>query len=147
MTDWLTNPEIWISFLTLVIMEIILGIDNIIFISISTGRLPQHQQKKARLLGIGLALIIRVLLLLSITWVMTLTRPLFSVGDWIGLQDGTLYDQLVISGRDLILIVGGFFLLYKATKEIHHSLEGEADDISTSKNPYPSPEPLYKSAY
>ncbi len=126
--EWLTSPEIWASFLTLVVMEIILGIDNIVFISILTGKLPQHQQKKGRMLGIGFALVVRVILLLSLTWVMTLTKPLFNVADWFGITDPAWHEGLAISGRDLILIIGGFFLLYKSVHEIHGSLEGSHEE-------------------
>lgn len=128
--EWLTSPEIWASFLTLVVMEIILGIDNIVFISILTGKLPQHQQKKGRMMGIGFALVIRVILLLSLTWVMTLTKPLFNVADWFGITDPAWHEGLAISGRDLILIIGGFFLLYKSVHEIHGSLEGSHEERS-----------------
>lgn len=128
--EWLTSPEIWASFLTLVVMEIILGIDNIVFISILTGKLPQHLQKKGRMLGIGFALVIRVILLLSLTWVMTLTKPLFNVADWFGITDPAWHEGLAISGRDLILIIGGFFLLYKSVHEIHGSLEGSHEERS-----------------
>lgn len=122
--DWITNPEIWASFLTLLVMEIVLGIDNIVFISILTNKLPAERQKKARIMGLGFALVVRILLLLSITWVMTLTRPLFNGADWLGLG-GEWPERLSISGRDLILIVGGLFLLYKSIIEIHGSLEGD----------------------
>lgn len=125
--EWLSNPEIWASFLTLVIMEIVLGIDNIVFISIITDKLPVEQQKRARILGLIFALVVRIILLMSITWVMTLTAPLFNVADWLGIS-GDWHERLSISGRDLILIVGGLFLLYKSIKEIHGSLEGELDD-------------------
>lgn len=122
--EWLSSPEAWASFLTLVVMEIILGIDNIIFISILTGKLPAHQQKRGRILGIAFALVIRVILLFSLTWVMTLTAPLFNIGQWFNLT-GEWADKLAISGRDLILILGGLFLLYKSVHEIYGSLEGE----------------------
>lgn len=121
----LSNPEIWISLITLTVLEIVLGIDNIIFISILAGKLPQHQQKKARQLGLALAMITRVLLLLSLSWIMRLTAPLFNIGEWIGLQPGELLEKMAISGRDLILIIGGLFLIYKSTSEIHEKLEGE----------------------
>src|SRR5512136_753818 len=98
--DWFTSPEAWIALVTLTALEIVLGIDNIIFISILVGRLPRKQQNKARVLGLGLAMLTRIALLLSITWVMKLTTPLFSV----------LSEE--ISGRDIILIVGGLFLLW-----------------------------------
>jgi len=113
--DWLANPEAWIALLTLTALEIVLGIDNIIFISILVGRLPEKQRNKGRLIGLGLAMMTRILLLLSLTWVMTLTAPLFTV----------LSQEM--SGRDLILIGGGLFLLWKSTMEIHESLEGEAE--------------------
>lgn len=114
--DWLTNPEAWIALLTLTALEIVLGIDNIIFISILVGRLPENQRNKGRVLGLGFAMVTRILLLLSITWVMRLTEPLFVV-------KGT-----DISGRDLILIGGGLFLLWKSTMEIHESLEGVGEE-------------------
>ncbi|MGP1394108.1 MAG: TerC family protein [Inquilinaceae bacterium] len=112
MFDWVTNPEIWASLLTLTALEIVLGIDNIIFISIVAGRLPAHQQAKARQFGLALALITRLALLASIAWVIGLTEPLFQVFD------------LEISARDLILLGGGLFLLVKGTREIHHTMEG-----------------------
>jgi predicted tellurium resistance membrane protein TerC len=110
--ELLTNPEIWISLLTLTVLEIVLGIDNIVFISVLTSRLPRDQQARGRRLGLGLALIMRILLLLTISWVIGLTAPLFTVA---GME---------ISGRDIILIGGGLFLLAKATTEIHEGLEG-----------------------
>jgi predicted tellurium resistance membrane protein TerC len=115
--ELLTDPAIWLAFLTLSLLEIVLGIDNIIFISILVGRLPQEQRQKARVLGLGLAMFMRIALLLSIAWVMTLERPLFDV-----LDKG-------FSGRDLILIGGGLFLIAKSVFEIHDSLEGEAHEI------------------
>src|SRR4028118_727491 len=111
--DWLANPEIWIALLTLTALEIVLGIDNIIFISILTDKLPENRPALARRVGLGLAMIMRILLLFSITWIIRLTEPLFTV----------LSQE--ISGRDLILILGGLFLLGKATYEIHDKLEGE----------------------
>lgn len=111
--DWLTDPQIWIALLTLTVLEIVLGIDNIVFISILSGKLPVSQQKNARNLGLSLAMITRILLLLSISWVIGLTEPLFPL---FGAE---------ISGRDIILIAGGLFLLGKATFEIHEKLEGE----------------------
>lgn len=109
----LLDPNLWIALLTLTVLEIVLGIDNIVFISILAGKLPKEQQQKARRLGLGLALITRVMLLLSLSWIMSLTAPIFSV--W----------TQEISGRDIILLVGGLFLIYKATTEIHEKLEGE----------------------
>ncbi|QEM67196.1 TerC family protein [Geobacter sp. FeAm09] len=111
--EWLTDPQVWLALATLTALEIVLGIDNIIFISILAGKLPSHQQERARLLGLGLAMFIRIGLLFSLTWLMGLTTPLFSV---LGNE---------ISGRDLILIAGGLFLLGKSTMEIHGKLEGE----------------------
>ncbi len=111
--EWLASPEAWIALLTLTVMEIVLGIDNVIFISILAGKLPPEQRDKARILGLSLAMIMRIGLLFSISWLANLTQPLFSVFG----KD--------ISGRDLILLLGGLFLIYKATTEIHHKLEGE----------------------
>jgi len=130
--EFLSNPEIWISLITLTVLEIVLGIDNIIFISILAGKLPENQQRKARQLGLALAMITRVLLLLSLSWIMTLTSPLFNMGEWIGASDATLLEKLAISGRDLILLVGGLFLIYKSTSEIHEKLEG-AEHAQDSK--------------
>jgi predicted tellurium resistance membrane protein TerC len=114
--DWISNPEIWISLLTLTLLEIVLGIDNIIFISILSGKLPADQQRKARRMGLGLALITRVLLLCGLAWVVKLDRPFW---------EGSLFGaKLAVSGKDLILIVGGLFLLAKSTFEIHEKLEG-----------------------
>ena len=111
---WLTDPEIWISLFTLTALEIVLGIDNVIFISILAGKLPVDEQAKARQLGLALALVTRVLLLLSITWLMGLTKPLFMLPL---LNHG-------LSGRDLILLVGGLFLIGKSVVEVHDKLEG-----------------------
>jgi predicted tellurium resistance membrane protein TerC len=113
--DWFADPNAWIGLLTLTALEIVLGIDNIIFISILAGRLPPADQPKARRLGLLGAFVTRILLLLSISWVVGLTRPLFSV-----FEHG-------VSGRDLILLVGGLFLIGKATFEIHNKLEGEEE--------------------
>jgi predicted tellurium resistance membrane protein TerC len=114
--DWLADPNIWASFLTLTVLEIVLGIDNLIFSSIVAGRLPVHQQDKARKVGLSLALFMRLALLASISWIVSLTNPLFSV-----------WGQSV-SWRDIILIGGGLFLIYKGTKEIHELIEGGHDD-------------------
>lgn len=111
--EFLLDPNMWIALLTLTVLEIVLGIDNIVFISILAGKLPKDQQQKARRLGLALALVTRVLLLLSLSWIMSLTAPIF-----------TVFSQ-EISGRDIILLVGGLFLIYKATSEIHEKLEGE----------------------
>lgn len=121
--ELLSSPEAWISLLTLTVLEIVLGIDNIIFISILSGKLPEHQQKKGRQVGLALAMITRVLLLLSLTWIMKLTAPLFNVGEWINVVNTEWLGKLAISGRDLILIIGGLFLIYKSTHEIHEKLE------------------------
>ena len=129
--EWFTNPEIWISLITLTLLEIVLGIDNIIFISIMASKLPANKQKKARQLGLALAMITRVLLLLSLSWIMTLTSPLFNIGEWIALTDSELLKQFAISGRDLILIIGGLFLIYKSTSEIHDKLEGADHQAET----------------
>ena len=110
---WLTSPETWIALLTLTVLEIVLGIDNIIFISILAGKLPAGEQRRARSTGLTLAMVTRILLLLSLTSIMRLTRPLFSL---LGHP---------FSARDLILLVGGLFLLWKSTREIHEKLEGE----------------------
>jgi predicted tellurium resistance membrane protein TerC len=112
--DWLTDPNAWIALLTLTVLEIVLGIDNIVFISVLAGRLPKGEQARARQVGLGVALVMRIGLLLTISWVIGLTQPLF---DLLGFE---------FSGRDLILIGGGAFLLAKATTEIHHALEGES---------------------
>ncbi|SEJ93672.1 Membrane protein TerC, possibly involved in tellurium resistance [Propionispira arboris] len=111
--EWLTDPQAWIALVTLTTLEIVLGIDNVIFISIQASKLPYHLQTKARRVGLGLAMFIRIALLFSFTWLMGLTIPLFTV---VGNE---------ISGRDLILIIGGLFLIWKSTMEIHEKLEGE----------------------
>lgn len=129
--EFLADPEIWISLITLTVLEIVLGIDNIIFISIMAGKLPLAQQKKARQVGLALAMITRVLLLLSLTWIMTLTTPIFNMGEWIGITQGDWHEKLAISGRDLILIIGGLFLIYKSTHEIHDKLEGDEEKVNT----------------
>ncbi|MBL7692986.1 MAG: TerC family protein [Flavipsychrobacter sp.] len=123
--EWLTNPEIWISLITLTVLEIVLGIDNIVFISILTGKLPHHQQEKARKVGMGLAMFTRILLLLSINWVMRLKGSIFNAAAMLGIESEHLLETLDISGRDLILIIGGLFLIYKSTSEIHEKLEGD----------------------
>jgi predicted tellurium resistance membrane protein TerC len=110
--DWLTDPQAWIAFATLTALEIVLGVDNVVFISILAGKLPVEQRERARKWGLGLAMLMRILLLLSISWVIGLTAPLFTI---VGQE---------ISGRDLILLGGGLFLLGKATHEMHDRLEG-----------------------
>jgi predicted tellurium resistance membrane protein TerC len=122
--EWITDPNYLIAFLTLTVLEIVLGIDNIVFISIVSGKLPESVQPKARLVGLALAMVMRILLLLSLVWIMRLTAPLFEI----------LSQE--ISGRDLILIVGGLFLIGKSTFEIHDKLEGE--EGRKSAKVYPS---------
>ncbi len=116
--DWITDPQAWIGFVTLAVLEIVLGIDNIIFISILAGKLPAAQQQRARLIGLGLAMLMRILMLLSLSWIARLTSPLFTV----------LTQE--ISGRDLVLLIGGLFLLGKSTHEIHNRLEGDEGEAS-----------------
>jgi predicted tellurium resistance membrane protein TerC len=110
--EWLTDPQMWVALLTLTVLEVVLGIDNIIFISILAGKLPENQQARARTIGLALAMLTRIALLMSITWIMRLTEPLISI---LGVE---------ISGRDIILIAGGLFLIAKSTHEIHAKLEG-----------------------
>lgn len=110
--DWLADPQTWIAFVTLVALELVLGVDNVIFISILAGKLPANQQARARQTGIALAVISRILLLFSLSWIIGLTEPLFSVLNF------------EVSGRDVVLFAGGLFLLAKATSEIHQKLEG-----------------------
>ena len=116
MMEWLTDPHAWLALATLTALEIVLGVDNIIFISILCGRLPEHQREKARTIGLMFAMLTRIGLLFTLSWLMTLTAPLFS---FMGKE---------VSGRDLILIGGGLFLLWKSVHEIHNALEGEGDD-------------------
>lgn len=116
--DWIADPQAWIAFFTLVILELVLGVDNVIFISILAGKLPQDQQKKARRAGLALAVISRLLLLLSLSWILSLEEELF-----------TLF-EVGVSGRDIILILGGLFLIGKSTHEIHEKLEGEEGHAS-----------------
>ena len=116
--DWLSNPEAWIALVTLTALELVLGIDNIVFITILAGKLPPEERAKARTIGLALAMIMRIALLLTLSWMVRLTAPLFTV---LGNE---------ISGRDLILLIGGLFLLAKATHEIHQKLEGETGSRS-----------------
>ena len=118
--DWITQPEAWIAFLTLVALELVLGVDNVIFISILAGKLPKDQQARARSTGIAMAVITRILLLLSLSWIISLEEALFTL---------PIMD-IGISGRDLILLAGGLFLLWKSTHEIHQKLEGEEGHAS-----------------
>lgn len=110
--EWLTDPDAWIGLLTLTVLELVLGIDNIVFIAILSGKLPPTEQKKARTIGLSPAMLTRILLLLSIWWIIDLTRPLFSIG------------TLDVTGRTLILVSGGLFLFVKSTHEIHDRIEG-----------------------
>ena len=121
--DWITDPGIWIAFFTLTALEIVLGIDNIIFISILSGKLREEERDRARLVGLGLAMVMRIGLLLVLAWIIRLTQPLFGV---LGQE---------ISGRDLILIAGGLFLVAKSTFEIHDKLEGEHGEKSSRIRP------------
>jgi len=114
------QPDTWVALLTLTFLEIILGIDNIIFISIVAGKVPEESQKKARLGGLSIALIMRILLLLSITWIIGLTEPVLTVADF------------ELSWRDIILVAGGIFLLIKSTLEIHHKVEGQQETLENS---------------
>ncbi len=115
--DWIANPESWIALATLTALEIVLGIDNVVFISILAAKLPPAQQQRARRVGLSLAMLMRIALLFSLAWVIGLTEPLFTIGQ-------------EISGRDLILITGGLFLLAKSTHEIHQKLEGARGSVS-----------------
>jgi predicted tellurium resistance membrane protein TerC len=123
--DWLLNPEVWISLLTLTVLEVVLGIDNIVFISILAGKLPPEQQAKARQVGLSLALFTRILLLCGLAWMVRLTQPLFHLPTF-----GLFAEPHGVSGRDLILITGGLFLLWKSTHEIHDKLEGEDGQVT-----------------
>ena len=116
--DWLLQPTTWIAFLTLVVLELVLGVDNVIFISILAGKLPQDQQKRARTTGIMLAVVTRILLLLSLSWIIGLTEPLFNVF------------RFDVAGRDLVLLAGGLFLIWKSVHEIHQKLEGQEGESS-----------------
>jgi predicted tellurium resistance membrane protein TerC len=145
MFDWIADPSAWAALATLTALEIVLGIDNIIFISILTGRLPEHQQARGRTIGLALAMGMRIILLLSISWVMGLTAVLFDVTDFLpfladlqpvgdAVRDNVGHgaeagdgSPTAITGRDLILLLGGFFLVGKATHEIHHKLEGDGE--------------------
>ncbi len=121
--DWITDPQAWVGFATLTVLEIVLGIDNVIFISILAGKLPREQQGQARYIGLLLAMFMRIALLFSLSWIIRLTAPLFAV---LGQE---------ISGRDLVLLVGGLFLLAKSTHEIHERLEGEEGEASARVAP------------
>ena len=147
MFDWIADPNAWVALATLTTLEIVLGIDNIIFISILTGKLPEHQQARGRTIGLGLAMGMRILLLISISWVMGLTAVLFDLGDVLpflndleafgssardvvghgGAVEGGDTSPIAFTGRDLILLIGGFFLVGKSVHEIHHKLEGDGE--------------------
>lgn len=122
MFEWITDPEAWISLATLAALEIVLGVDNIIFISILVGRLPESQRQSGRIVGLGLAMLTRILLLMSLAWMMKLTAPLF-----------TVFNQ-EISGRDLILLIGGLFLIIKSSGEIKEAINHQEHHESESKN-------------
>jgi predicted tellurium resistance membrane protein TerC len=157
--EWISSPEAWIALFTLTVLEIVLGIDNIIFISILVDRLPEHQQKKARLTGLAMAMVLRILLLLSISWVMNAQNTLITIGsvdtelqpiaeklilneDLIHettdpaelkqMQDAQAISWRLISWRDIILLIGGLFLIWKSTQEIHHSLAGIREEEESS---------------
>ncbi|HEX5129199.1 MAG TPA: TerC family protein [Usitatibacter sp.] len=119
--EWITDPEIWASLVTLMALEIVLGIDNLLFISILAGRLPEHQQSRARKVGLALALVTRLMLLATLAWIVGLTEPFVTLG------------KFGLSWRDVILIGGGLFLLWKATVEIHAEVEGEEEDKGPRK--------------
>jgi predicted tellurium resistance membrane protein TerC len=121
--DWITDPQAWVGLATLTVLEIVLGIDNVIFISILAGKLPREQQGRARYIGLLLAMLMRIALLLSLSWIIRLTAPLVTV---LGQE---------ISGRDLVLLIGGLFLLAKSTREIHERLEGEEGEASARVAP------------
>ena len=127
MFDIFASADTWVSLLTLTFMEIVLGIDNIIFISIVASRLPAEQQGRARTIGLMLALVFRILLLLSISWIVGLKDPLFTINLPWGVND------FGVTGRDLILLAGGLFLIAKSTTEIHHKLEGEIEEPGVAK--------------
>src|SRR5215510_9532882 len=115
---WVLDGEMWVALATLTVLELVLGIDNVIFISILASKLPVPQQSRARVVGLALAMLTRIALLLSLSWMIRLTAPLFSVGGW------------AISGRDLILLLGGLFLIAKSTYEIHDKLEGGEYEVT-----------------
>jgi len=130
--EWLSDPNIWISLLTLTLLEIVLGIDNIIFISILSGKLPADQQNKARKIGLTLALITRVMLLCALAWVVKLDKPFWSMAFLEGSKQAF---TLAVSGKDLILVLGGLFLIGKSTFEIHEKLEGEDGEVTKKLAP------------
>ncbi len=125
--DWLTDPDVWIGLFTLTLLEIVLGIDNLIFISILSGKLPKEQQAQARKVGLALALVTRILLLCSLAWVMKLDKPFW---------ESALFGHVVsLSGKDMILLLGGLFLVFKSTREIHEKIEGGHEEHVVKKVP------------
>lgn len=125
--DWLTDPDVWIGLFTLTLLEIVLGIDNLIFISILSGKLPKEQQAQARKVGLALALVTRILLLCSLAWVMKLDKPFW---------ESALFGHAVsLSGKDMILLLGGLFLVFKSTREIHEKIEGVHEEHGVKKVP------------
>ncbi len=122
MLEMLSSPDVWLALLTLTILEIVLGIDNVIFIAILTSKLPAEQRNRAQITGLSIALVTRLLLLVAAAWIMTLDKDLFTIGEW------------GFSGHDLILLAGGIFLVYKATHEIHQKLEGVEGDENPKSN-------------
>ncbi len=128
------EAETWISLVTLTVLEIVLGIDNIVFISIQADRLPAQQQASGRKVGLALALVTRILLLLSLTWLMTLTAPLFNLADVLHISGPEWQRRFDFSGRDLILLAGGLFLIYKSVAEIHDKIDGEDEEAHAEKS-------------
>jgi predicted tellurium resistance membrane protein TerC len=126
-TSLLADPGAWAAFATLVVMEVVLGVDNLVFVSILSNRLPPDQQTRARRIGIGLALILRLALLATISWLVGLTKPVIDLGLHGPLVDGHPAFETAFSLRDLILLAGGLFLIWKATKEIHHTMASDED--------------------
>jgi predicted tellurium resistance membrane protein TerC len=131
--ELLTNPEAWISLVTLTLLEIVLGIDNIIFVSIQAGKLPANQQDRARKLGLAGAMLTRILLLLSISWIMKLTKPFINLGEVFSISNHNWAERLAFSGRDLILLVGGLFLIYKSSHEIHENIDHTEENEQDTK--------------
>jgi len=121
--DWLSNPEVWTALAALLALEVVLGVDNVVFISILAGKLPEDQQDRARKTGLLSAGAMRIVLLLGVGWIVSLKSELFTVFD------------IAFTGKDLVLLAGGIFLIYKATKEIHHKLEGDEGEVSTRTAP------------
>jgi predicted tellurium resistance membrane protein TerC len=134
--ELLTDAEAWISLATLTILEIVLGIDNIIFVSIQAGKLPAEQQDRARKLGLAMAMITRILLLLSISWIMKLKTPLFNLAHVINISNEKWVERLAFSGRDLILLIGGLFLIYKSIQEIHEKIDHDGEEEATDSKPH-----------